>query len=826
MHIAATGIDAHMRKLHKVLRNSNIILERFLDHDLDDEDTAKDVRAHVSARRKYLLELAEKGKTELASGAAMPLPLPAGGGDGAQMGISVQTAQPMGAPRAATPLPTSQAAHGSSAESDSRSADAQVLANVLTCLARLDQVTANLHSVLKSSPDSVNPTNETQVGAFVTRYSSHDQVTRSTYAGQCLWAFTLWPVVLAATQPERQYPGTVRFGAKQDLQSSLHVGSSSASGAQSTPPAEPAKPAKNLDGVVIVDLFATYPYKLMIQANKSEVIPAIKRDFVKCCQEVANSIAIDSCNFNLTTTWSPAAAGQGQHHGMRDSPYPPKYIYQVMGVELHVFALEALASDLYIVYQVAATRLDSHRISVETQKLLPSVGVIEPNHHDLLFIPYAILSQFHAWYRATGPSFVEGQGNVRAIGIPATQQELGPDASNSSSGWSDNDEELPQGAGEKKGAQTYLEPFGGADRQTLESRYMLGDVVWNQPHSVVWRGVRVADNQPVVVKRCLLEAALATVRTGCLLRTGSETTATSRDDDAGVQQMRSAKISPSLERKQQTVVACDARRAYVVAPVLEFFYDQLSEEDKSPRMATLVFPRLSEVCAPSEASLRRNNDAPIAVEALAWFWDFAIQFADRVSHLHSLQLSHGDLKPMNVMLDPANGRVCLIDLDHSQYPLHSGWLRNMHGTDVWKAPELVRSNRCRSEAADRWGLGAVLFHALRAAMNVVQFDGLVESSYDDMDVADTCDELQRLYDGAEWVDRLRAALQGCFGARLDGQRRSSATRMRDELQTAFETYLGTLVFFGWLHRWFLNYMILMSQVETMYLPVVRVIFVY
>jgi len=742
-----------------------ILQERCLRDDLPAEAAAR-VIAHVKAKRVYFNELIRQGQVQLSGVLVDPATIPS-------------TVDDDGLGRAAPFMSTINGADGAP------DSDTEVVRKVRQCLLALQSSSHHLHDLLKSLPQGTSEQcmNSKQLPGVFSSCDIGEHLAQGVYSSVCEWGFVLWPVLLAADPTAERCEGIVRFRRQEALGTALRRPNPHADGkecssaaAASVPSAElrsvvkSAKHAKPSDGHAILELpykDSTFEYTIVIQESKKMGLSDFEGDFLKSCKEATSSLAVDCSNFRIQEAWMPAAAGDagGQREGMRASPYPPKYIFQVSGVELHVFAVEALASDLFVVYQVAAGSLEDKPLDHAKLSRLPSADV-QLDCDNLLFVSYAIIRQLQAWLHSAKPSVVKGEGNVSLLKHTSTKvagRKEGPNG--------------PNNAGSVRAEASASLKLFGSSLENLKTRYALGDAVWNHPHSVVLRAVRRADSKPVVLKRCLFETAVATLRADHLLRSATSA-------GGGIAQAGTA-----------SDVACDC----VTVPVLEFFFDPVPSDPRAPRMATLVFPQLSEVCVPSEVSLRQRRDDLVAEEALAWFWDFSIQLADRVSTLHSLQLSHGDLKPLNVMVDDSSGRVCLIDMGQSQYPLDTGTLHYQHGTRHWRPPELVSFEFAWSEAGDRWSLGAVILHALFSSMNAIAFDAVVTGPYDDDDVDEACDQLQELYDDAEWVRALRAVLRGCFGASYLGHLRYTATRMRDELQQAFELYLGKLSWVAFRH---------------------------
>jgi len=767
------------------LYDLRIIPERFL-QDHFSKDVAQKVSEHVNAKRAYLEDLLRQGRDILAPAGVGG---PAGGG-----GVSAQRIPSTDASPGTTSHQSAPQSPRPSFQTDGHpESNALVVEKVRKCLSGLQACWNDLDDLLNNMPQGVSASWLKQLHSIFVSCNDNEQVAQAVYAPVCEWAFVLWPVLLANDPLTGGFQGTVRFQRQEALESSLHrqVPSNIGDGAPSFF-RKSAKHAKKPDGHAILELphnGSTFEYTIMLQESKDIGLSNFEDDFVKACKEAKNSIGFDCNNWQIPKPWCP----RGGRPGMRASPYPPKYIFQVTGVELHVFAVEALERDVAVVYQVAAGSLENKQIDSEKQNRLPSASVTVDSGN-LLFISYAILRQLQDWLHAIRPNIAPGQGNVVAALAPVTPAKAasGDGSVNASN---TRNAEAKTAASKAGGPGTSRKPNVGNRKssnvltdvpasfrhmgvyESLESRFVLGDVVWEHPNSGVIQAVRRADNREVVVKRCRFETALATVRADYLLRSAAVDSQMNMDGEN--------RAGAGIDVSRDSTSYID-----IVVPVLEFFFDPVPQDSKSLRMATLVFPRLSEVTVPAQTVLRQQRDEPVAPEALAWFWDFAIQLADRVSALHSLQLSHGDLKPLNVMIDEPSGRVVLIDMGQSQYPLDSGTLHYTHGTRHWRPPELVSFNFACSDAADRWGLGAVILHALFSAMNALAFDEAVDGPYDHEDVDEACDQLQQLYDDAEWVKALRATLEGCFGPSFHGHLRYSAARMREELQMAFELYSG------------------------------------
>jgi tRNA A-37 threonylcarbamoyl transferase component Bud32 len=105
-----------------------------------------------------------------------------------------------------------------------------------------------------------------------------------------------------------------------------------------------------------------------------------------------------------------------------------------------------------------------------------------------------------------------------------------------------------------------------------------------------------------------------------------------------------------------------------------------------------------------DARLRRERmiDERVALRV-------AGEIADGLCVLHRRGLTHGDIKPANIVLDE-DGRAKLVDFGLSGMARHDG-SGAIHGTPHYIAPELLRG-AADSSQTDLYSLGATLYHLL------------------------------------------------------------------------------------------------------------------
>ncbi|SEC87758.1 Protein kinase domain-containing protein [Nocardioides exalbidus] len=116
---------------------------------------------------------------------------------------------------------------------------------------------------------------------------------------------------------------------------------------------------------------------------------------------------------------------------------------------------------------------------------------------------------------------------------------------------------------------------------------------------------------------------------------------------------------------------------------------------------------LEHVDGPRLSSLVRRHGRLQAQQYLP----LAIDVASALHYLRHIGWTHLDIKPSNVIMGaPAR----LIDLSVARPEEDARRLRHPIGTDAWMAPEQAdpTGEHAPSHAADVWGLGATLFHAV------------------------------------------------------------------------------------------------------------------
>ncbi|WP_437593732.1 AAA family ATPase [Sorangium sp. So ce1000] len=202
------------------------------------------------------------------------------------------------------------------------------------------------------------------------------------------------------------------------------------------------------------------------------------------------------------------------------------------------------------------------------------------------------------------------------------------------------------------------------------SRYAIIEVLYEGSDTVLYRGVRKSDGRPVVLK---------------VLR---------RD--------HASSRAPERLRHEYEV----ARALDTTAIVMPYGLDMLGDQP------ALVLEDFGGV------SLDRLQKGPIPLER---FFPLAIRVVEALAGLHRHDVVHKDIKPQNVLINPATGEVKITDLGiASRIPRELQHLEHIgliEGTLAYMAPEQTgRMNRWIDERTDLYSLGIVFYEMLTGTL--------------------------------------------------------------------------------------------------------------
>ncbi|KPV74606.1 uncharacterized protein RHOBADRAFT_44122 [Rhodotorula graminis WP1] len=149
-----------------------------------------------------------------------------------------------------------------------------------------------------------------------------------------------------------------------------------------------------------------------------------------------------------------------------------------------------------------------------------------------------------------------------------------------------------------------------------------------------------------------------------------------------------------------------------------WFEASLSGEDAVETWLHLVFELIPKTLHHLSRSYSRRNE--YVPELLVKLWVY--QLLRALSYLHSIGVCHRDIKPHNLMCDPASGRLVLIDFGSAKVLGEA----NVSYTcsRFYRAPELVLGASLYADSIDLWSSGCVLAELLAGKTFFVGQDGV------------------------------------------------------------------------------------------------------
>ncbi|MBF2048635.1 MAG: AAA family ATPase [Elainella sp. C42_A2020_010] len=223
--------------------------------------------------------------------------------------------------------------------------------------------------------------------------------------------------------------------------------------------------------------------------------------------------------------------------------------------------------------------------------------------------------------------------------------------------------------------------------------YQLLESIYSGAKTLVYRGERLADQQPVIIK--LLRAEYPSFTE--LVRFRNQYTIAKNLDLSGI-------VQPlALETYGNRYALIMADEGYV--PLTEY-----SEYHKTASLSAGASGQPGASAQPVATSERH----PLSLEQ---FFPIAIQLAQILEGLYQNRVIHKDIKPQNILIHPQTKQVKLIDfsiatqLPQETLPIQSPNV--MEGTLAYMAPEQTgRMNRGLDYRADFYALGVTFYELL------------------------------------------------------------------------------------------------------------------
>jgi glycogen synthase kinase 3 beta len=97
---------------------------------------------------------------------------------------------------------------------------------------------------------------------------------------------------------------------------------------------------------------------------------------------------------------------------------------------------------------------------------------------------------------------------------------------------------------------------------------------------------------------------------------------------------------------------------------------------------------------------------------------FAFQMFAGLNYIHSIGITHRDLKPQNILCDPVSGELKICDFGSAKRLLPQEKSVSYIASRYYRAPELIMDCEYYTTAIDIWAAGCVLAEMLMAGMPI------------------------------------------------------------------------------------------------------------
>lgn len=109
---------------------------------------------------------------------------------------------------------------------------------------------------------------------------------------------------------------------------------------------------------------------------------------------------------------------------------------------------------------------------------------------------------------------------------------------------------------------------------------------------------------------------------------------------------------------------------------------------------------------------------------------FAFQLFAGLAHIHSLGVTHRDIKPQNVLVDPDSGDLKICDFGSAKQLLPDERSVSYIASRYYRAPELIFDCVHYTSAVDIWAAGCTIAEMVNSGMPLFQGDTSIDQIYE------------------------------------------------------------------------------------------------